>query len=119
MPQPNVAAVASSFRNLLIGVLASLTLTAVNIGLNLSGMGQDMAVTIGLLVVSLALSIYLVIQVIATTKALGWSVGATIACAVAMFIPCVRLIVLLVISQAAVKALKAGGYKVGLLGAKM
>ena len=48
---------------------------------------------------------------------LGYSVGSRILLMVLMLIPLINLITLLVLNSSATKILRAGGYKVGLMGA--
>jgi hypothetical membrane protein len=52
-----------------------------------------------------------------TGAGLGWHVAARILLQVLMFVPLVNLIVLLVVSGRATRALRGAGYRVGLLGA--
>jgi len=52
-----------------------------------------------------------------TGAGLGWHVAVRILLLVLMFVPLVNLIVLLVVSGRATRALRDAGYRVGLLGA--
>lgn len=52
-----------------------------------------------------------------TASGLGWHVAVRILLLLLMFVPLVNLIVLLVVSGRATRALRAAGYRVGLLGA--
>lgn len=119
MSQQNIAALAANYRNLMIGVAVALAFTAVSIGLALLGVDLGTIGRMGSFVLSLAISIYLLIQVINTTKALGWSTAGTVLSAIAMFIPCVSLVVLIIIIVKAAGALKAAGYTVTFMEAKM
>ncbi len=114
----DVQELARSFRTLMWGILLLIILN-VAAGIVQAKGAQDLGVSLGLLGASLCIGIFLVIQVIRVTKALGWGTVATVLCSIAMFIPCISLITLLVINQASVKVLKAAGYKVGLMGAKI
>lgn len=117
MGQVNPPVLAKHFGLLMMGVLALIILNVVALvfGGQLNAMP---AVRIVLGLVGLAIIVFLIIQIVPTTNALGWGTAATVVCCILMFVPCISLITLLVINQAAVKALKAAGYKVGLMGAK-
>ena len=106
-------ALANNFKYLMWVILAVI---AMNVGSFLVKQ-QPMPVQLMFLGVALVITILLIIMVVKTTDALGWSTGGKVGAAICMFIPCVSLIMLIVINSAAVKALKAAGYKVGLMGA--
>ncbi len=76
------------------------------------------ALSLVLNVVSLILAIGAIVSVILIGGALGWGVLPRVICALLMFCPIVNIITLLVIITKATAALKAGGYKVGLMGAQ-
>jgi hypothetical protein len=59
-----------------------------------------------------------IVGVIRLATGLGYSTGIKVLLVILVFIPVVSLITLAILSSRATTALKAGGYKVGLLGAK-
>jgi hypothetical protein len=69
------------------------------------------------LVVWLGALIVGLIGVIRLTKGLGYSIVGRILFPISMFIPCINLIVLLILSSKATMVLTKAGYKVGLMGA--
>jgi len=72
-----------------------------------------------LLLPLLAVSILGVISVWRLASALGYSTGMRALFVVSLFVPLASLIVLLVLIDRATKFLRAAGYKVGLLGARV
>lgn len=66
----------------------------------------------------LAILVGAVVAVAGLTRALGWNVALRILCCVLLFVPLVGLITLLVVNSKATSALKAAGYRVGLMGVK-
>jgi len=71
------------------------------------------------LVPALAAAVFGVISVYRLASALGYSTGLRVLFVVLMFVPLASLIVLLMLIDRATKALRAAGYKVGLLGARV
>lgn len=65
---------------------------------------------IGVLILSL-------IGLFQLTAGLGYSIGAKIGFVILLLLPLIGLITLLILNSKATKALRAAGYKVGLLGA--
>jgi hypothetical protein len=68
--------------------------------------------------VALGSAVLAIAGVLRLAKGLGYSTGVKVLLVIAIFLPLVSLITLVVLSARANEALKAGGYKVGLLGAK-
>ena len=71
----------------------------------------------GLLFVMVAF-VYAVVAVVMLAAALGFSVVSRVLLCIGLLIPLVSLLVLAVLSSRASKRLRAGGFKVGFLGAK-
>jgi hypothetical protein len=69
-------------------------------------------------VITLAASLAAIVGVLRTAAALGRSVLARVLYVVAMLLPLINLLAMLAMSAQATKALRAAGYRVGLLGAK-
>jgi hypothetical protein len=59
-----------------------------------------------------------VIGIFRLASGLGYSVGIKILLVVLMFVPLINIITLLMLNSSATKALRAAGFKVGLLGAR-
>jgi len=72
-----------------------------------------------MIVPALAASLFAVISIYRLTGALDYSSGMRILFVVLMFVPLVSLLVLLILIERATKILRAAGYKVGLLGARV
>jgi tetrahydromethanopterin S-methyltransferase subunit C len=72
---------------------------------------------IGLLFVAAAF-VYAVVSVVRLAQALGYSVVSRVLLCIGLLIPLVSLLVLAVLSSRASQKLRAGGFKIGLLGAK-
>jgi hypothetical protein len=73
--------------------------------------------TAAVALLGLATPVLSILGLFAMASALRFSTGAKVLLAIAMLIPLVNLIVMLVLNAKATKALRAGGYTVGLLGA--
>lgn len=130
----NIADVAKWQKLLLWIILAQIILIIVAVGLAATGsLGAQpaapgagsqaasagaTAAVLAIQVVSVGLSIASVVVIILLTGALGWGVAARVISALLMFCPIISLITLLVINAKATGALKAAGYKVGLMGAQ-
>jgi hypothetical protein len=71
-----------------------------------------------ILALSLALTVYSLVGVVRLGSGLGRSTGAKISCMVLTCVPLVNLATWIVLSLQATRALRAAGWKVGLLGAK-
>jgi len=71
----------------------------------------------GLLIV-MAAFVYAVAAVVQLSAALGFSVASRVLLCIGLLIPLVSLLVLAVLSSRASQRLRAGGFKVGFLGAK-
>ena len=76
--------------------------------------GQIAALSVVVLVMLIPLLIFMIISVLRLAKAMGFS---QILFVILMFIPCVSLIALLLLSDKATKQLRQAGIKVGFLGA--
>ncbi|MFI4882189.1 MAG: hypothetical protein ACIAQU_06350 [Phycisphaerales bacterium JB064] len=123
---PDVA----KYQKLLIWLILAqiiLILAAVGIGVSSGMAGQQPGATPGaaqtggvliIQLVSFAVSIASIVVIVLLTGALGWSVVGRVVAALLMFCPIISLITLLVINSKATNALKAAGYKVGLMGAR-
>jgi len=72
-----------------------------------------------MLVPALAVSVFAVVSVYRLALALGYAMALRILFVVLMFVPLASLIVLLMLISRATKALRAAGYEVGLLGARV
>ncbi len=75
------------------------------------------APSIGMFVL-LAAFIYAVVAVVQLAAALGFSVVSRVLLCIGLLIPLISLLVLAVLSSRASQRLRAGGFKVGFLGAK-
>lgn len=104
---------AKNFKYLLLVILVVIALNVLSFIIS----KQAPQLALPFIGVALLVQIALLVAVFKTTTSLGWGIASQIAVLVCMFIPCVNLILLLVINSAAVKTLKAAGYKVGLMGA--
>jgi hypothetical protein len=101
-----IESVASGQKLIIYAILINLAATVLQIAVHPA---------IGLLgLVSLVMSI---IGIIKLSTGLGSSLIAKIIYVVLMFLPLINLITLLVLNASATKALRANGYKVGLMGA--
>jgi len=98
--------VASGQRLVIFALLASIVAVA------LQAVIGEIAV-----VFSLAASIVAIIGIVRLAGGLGSSGLARFFYAVVMLVPLVNLIVMLILSSRATRALRAGGYRVGFLGA--
>lgn len=111
----NLPVVAEKLKMIIIAVI-------VNIGLNIASKlllpTESIAVLIAFLVVALGVTAFIMLNVYQITNAMGWSTGLSVLCIVLMLVPCANLITLVIISVKASQMLKAGGYEVGLMGAK-
>lgn len=88
-----------------------------NLGLNvLAFAAPQLGVVVGLAgVVVIVMSI---VGVVRMARGLGQHVVVTVLLCVLMIVPCVNLLVLVSLSSRATGRLRAGGYEVGLLGAR-
>ena len=82
-----------------------------------SGPGPESAVA-GLLItgVFIATAILQLVMTIMLVTALKWNPVVIVLCVLALFLPCIGLLVLLIISDRATRTLKAHGLQVGLMG---
>jgi hypothetical protein len=103
--------VALSQKQVLYCVLAQLGLGIFN-GVARAGHIPGLGIVVGLL--ALALLVYMVVSVVRLCKSLGLS---PVIYAILMFIPCVSLVFLVILSQKATSRLQKAGLKVGLMGA--
>ena len=103
--------VALSQKQVLYCVLAQLGLGIFN-GVARAGHIPGLGIVVGLL--ALALLVYMVVSVVRVCKSLGLS---PVIYAILMFIPCVSLVFLVILSQKATSRLQKAGLKVGLMGA--
>ncbi len=117
-PRPNLIddrqvlkEVAVAQRQVLLCVLCQFGIVILNFA---SGFAKLPILGLVAIVLALALLVFMVISVSRLARALGLSSLLFIIC---MFIPCVSLIALLILSQKATTRLQAAGLKVGLLGA--
>jgi hypothetical protein len=69
------------------------------------------------LIASLAGSVVAIVGVVRLSGALGNAVIVRILYAIAMLIPLVNLLIMVLLSMRATRELRAGGYRVGFLGA--
>ena len=69
-------------------------------------------------IVGLVASVVAIVGVVRLSGALGAGVAMRVVYSIAMIVPLVNLLVMLMLSAKATKALRAGGYEVGLLGAR-
>ena len=75
------------------------------------------APSIGMLLL-LAAFVYAAVAVVQLAAALGFSIVSRVLLCIGLLIPLISLLVLAVLSARASKRLRAGGFKVGFLGAK-
>lgn len=106
-PAPDLGGLAGGQRLVIYAIL----LNFLAIALNLSG-NPLIGLPIGL--TALVMSI---IGIVRLTRGLGMGTGLMILCLLLLFVPLVNLITLLVLNGKATARLKAGGWKVGFLGA--
>jgi len=99
--------------NIIVGImLLSFVLLVACIMLEAKSLG------IGLLLGIAALQVCLVIAICLTIDALGLGVGWMLLTVFSLFLPIVPLIVLVAVNNKAKESLRAGGYEIGLFGAK-
>jgi hypothetical protein len=107
----NLREIASALRQIMYCILGQFVIVALDIASN-SGRIFALVLVTGLL--ALCVLVYELISVSKLARALGLS---PVIYVILMFIPCVSLIFLLLLSQKATTRLKAAGIKVGLMGA--
>ena len=111
-PPPDPDRVAKGYRVLMFAFVV--LVVAVILDMNMTaGSGTRLlsyTLTLTFLIVSIVGSVMI-------CRALGYSIVAVIACAIAMFIPLVDLLVMLLLAQRAMKVMRAAGYKIGFIGA--
>lgn len=73
----------------------------------------EIAVLVGIVAVVMS-----VVGIFRLASGLGYSTGAKVVLVILVLMPLINLITLLVLNSRATKALRAAGYKVGLLGAR-
>ena len=103
--------VAVSQRQILFCVLGQIGIAILN---GVAAAGKIPALSMVDMFLAVGLLIYMILSVIRLAKALGLS---QVLYAILMFVPCVSLIVLLLLSGKATARLTQAGVKVGLLGA--
>jgi hypothetical protein len=99
--------IASGQRLMIYSILVSIVATAL-----------QAFVGSAVLIVTIGASILSIVGVVRLSGALGRSAVVRTLSAIAMIIPLINLLIMLRFSSLATKALRAGGYKVGLLGAR-
>lgn len=114
MAQPDPANVARWFRFLLLAILAVI---AVNVGSFIPDL-RTPPVWYAFIAVAFAVQVTVVVLLVGTTLAMGWSIPSVVISAIGVFLPLINLIVLFNVNQKAVAILKGAGYRVGLFGAK-
>ncbi|NML42630.1 hypothetical protein HHL11_02635 [Ramlibacter sp. G-1-2-2] len=97
-------------RMLVFSILGGFVLNALEYGANVS--------PVLVLALSLALTVYSLLGVLRLASGLRRSVGAKVACMVLTFLPLANLLTWIVLSVQATRALRAAGWRVGLLGAR-
>ncbi|OAB62791.1 hypothetical protein AY599_06375 [Leptolyngbya valderiana BDU 20041] len=131
-PSVNLPEVAKWQKILLFIILGMLILYVANIGLAVTGNlnapppagspagtpASPTAISLVLSAVGLALVVGAIVAMILIGGALGWGILPRVLCALLMFCPLINLITLLVVNAKATAALRAGGYKVGFMGAQ-
>lgn len=107
LPNERIEAVADGQRMVIFAILlyiaTAIVITAVDEIFGLLGIGAVVLGIIGLLKVA---------------SGLGYSTGVKVLLVVLVFVPIASLLMLVIVNGKATKALKADGYKVGLLGAR-
>lgn len=87
----------------------------INVGAGiLNGVGADLAVVVPVAAIA---AVAAIIGLLRLTSGLGYSTGHQILLFLLVFVPLASLIMLVIVNARATKALRAGGYHVGLLGA--
>ena len=89
-----------------------------NIVINVMAMstrGADVAVSLGLAVLALAIVVISMFAIFSLAKEV-YGIGVGVVCALLMVVPCVSLLTLLVVNGKATSILQQGGIKVGFMG---
>lgn len=99
--------VASGQRLVIFALLGSIAAVAIQMAVSDIG-----------IILSLAASVVAIVGIVRLAGGLGSSVIGRVVYAVLMIVPLVNLIVMVILSSRATKALRAAGYEVGFLGAR-
>jgi hypothetical protein len=85
---------------------------------SMAGMALRTAMGPPAAVISLAATVVAIVAAARLSSALGSGIAMRVFYCLAMIIPIINLVVMLILSSRSTRALRAGGYKVGLLGAR-
>lgn len=118
-PKAEVSDVAGPENILLLNRIASgQRLMIYSVLVSMAGMALRTTLGPPAAVISLVATVVAIVAAARLSAALGSGIAMRVFYSLAMIIPVVNLIVMLLLSGRATKALRAGGYEVGLLGAK-
>lgn len=118
-PKAEVSDVAAPDNILLLNRIASgQRLMIYSVLVSMAGMALRTTIGPPAAVISLVASVVAIVAAARLSGALGSGIAMRVFYCLCMIIPVVNLVVMLILSGRATRALRAGGYEVGLLGAR-
>jgi hypothetical protein len=117
-PKAQVADASGADHEALRSVASGQKLIIYSILLSLAGFALAKPLGMLVLALNLAAAIMSIVGAVRIAGGLGQGTGAKILYVIAMLIPLISLIIMITLSIRATRALREGGYEVGLLGAR-